>query len=160
MWGCARRCCPNAPTMVYKCAWHSAGARGGPLPTRGIVPVLQTPAPRPAQEGTASVPRMLTPSRQIDSQPLWGRRSGRFLCLRQRFPAKTPSGQPISGPKRGRKPGPFLETSSLVPPLAALRCYTPLRHWRFRPLTRPKSPPLPRKRVASSASGSASPLST
>ena len=105
MWGCARRCCPNAPTMVYKCAWHSAGARGGPLPTRGIVPVLQTPAPRPAQEGTASVPRMLTPSRQIDSQPLWGRRSGRFLCLWQRFPAKTPSGQPVPGPKKGPQTG-------------------------------------------------------
>ncbi len=78
MWGCARRCCPNAPTMVYKCAWHPAGARGEPLPTERIVPVLQTPAPRPAQEGTASVLGMLTPSRQTDSRPLWGRRSGRF----------------------------------------------------------------------------------
>ena len=78
MWGCARRCCPNAPTMVYKCAWHSAGARGEPLPTQRIVPVLQTPAPRPAQEGTASVLGMLTPSRQTDSRPLWGRWAGRF----------------------------------------------------------------------------------
>ena len=56
MWGCARRSCPNAPTMVYKCAWHPAEAR----------------------EGTDSVPGMLTPSRQTDSRPLWGRRSGRF----------------------------------------------------------------------------------
>ena len=50
-------------------------------------------------------------------------KAGRFICLRQHFPAKTPSGQPISGPKRGRKPGPFLETSSLLPPPAALRLF-------------------------------------
>ena len=92
MWGCARRCCPNAPTMVYKCAWHSAGARGGPLPTQRIVPVLQTPAPRPAQEGTASVPRMLTPSRHCDSRAFHARQSRRIL-----------------------------ESGSLAPPPAALR---------------------------------------
>ena len=92
MWGCARRCCPNASTMVYKCAWHSAGARGGPLPTQRIVPVLQTPAPRPAQEGTASVPRMLTPSRHCDSRAFHARQSRRIL-----------------------------ESGSLAPPPAALR---------------------------------------
>ena len=61
--------------------------------------------------------------------PRHRRRFGRFLEIRSlhlppaALPRKTPSGQPISVPKRGRKPGPFLETSLLFPPLAALRLF-------------------------------------
>ena len=71
--------------------------------------------------------RFCSPSRHCDSQAFHACQSRRFLEIRSlalppaALSRKTPSGQPISGPKRGRKPGPFLETSSLFPPPAALR---------------------------------------
>ena len=123
-------------------------------------------------------------------------KSAHLLCHRRRFPAKTPSGQPISGPKRGRKPGPFLETSSLFPPPAALRLlYTvaalvipasdkaeitaaaskagrffclrqhfpaknTVRPADFRPQKGPKTGAVPRNKLAFSATGGASLVST
>jgi len=57
-----------------------------------------------------------------------------------------------------RKPRRCLESGSLLPPLAALRRFATVAALRFAVLSGPQTPPLPRKRLASSAAGGASPL--
>lgn len=100
-------------------------APSGPL--AGVPPLLLTVAalrfPSTSCPPIAPLPRIALAPPATGGASGDSSKSARLLCLRQHFPAKTPSGQPISGPKRGRKPGPFLETSSLFPPPAALRLF-------------------------------------
>ena len=101
----------------------------------------------PAPSGPlAGAPPPCSPSRHCDSRALHARQSRRFLespslppplaALRaiprnplacsasgSAFPQKHRPASRFPAPKRGRKPGPFLETSSLFPPLAALRLF-------------------------------------
>lgn len=98
-------------------------APSGPL--AGVPPLLLTVAalrfPGTSCPPIAPLPRIALAPSATGGASGDSSKSAHLLCHRRRFPAKTPSGQPISGPKRGRKPGPFLETSSLFPPPAALR---------------------------------------
>ena len=102
---------------------------------------------------------------------------GVFSCA----PRRSPSCQPAAGGYRSRQPGHFLESASLHPPQAALRRFPrrPLQKhhpigWCFfvcasaltvvsagcRRLPQPTAGTLPRKRLASSAAGGASALSS
>lgn len=107
---CHSGCLPAQPTaLLLTVGTHRLPALSGP-PARAP-PLLLT------------VAALVIPASDKAEITAAASKAGRFFCLRQHFPAKTPSGQPISGPKRGRKPGPFLETSSLFPPPAALRLF-------------------------------------
>jgi len=59
---------------------------------------------------------------------------------------------------QARQPRRCLESGSLLPPLAALRRFPTVAALRFAVLSGPPTAPLPRKRLASSAAGGASPL--
>ena len=99
------------------------------------------------------------------SLPLCARQPGCFLesgslypplAALRRLNTVAPAG---SRPLCARQPGCFLESGSLHPPQAALR---PLEHRctnRFPAASRPPTGVLPRKRLAPSAAGGASPLS-
>ena len=86
-----------------------------------------TCAKRVKSRGEAGLLRMATAIRGMPGSEFEPRRplqkhhptGGVFLCA----PQRSPSCQPAAGGYRSRQPGHFLESASLHPPQAALRCF-------------------------------------